>query len=129
MVFYKTTSINLMGGFYLQIDLQSNILSCIIQLLTKTEVFTMVIAPKVQNVGDVWGELSGVARLEKYYIDRSVIEYDVERTINNLQETIKLSDNEFLFAVIVGYNRRNKDKGRFAIFRGKTFYDYNQHFE
>ena len=68
----------------------------------------MVIAPKVQNIGNVWSELSDVARLEKYYIDRSVIEYDVERTIGNLQETIKLSDDEFLFAVIVGYNRRNK---------------------
>ena len=60
----------------------------------------MVIAPKAQNVGNVWGELSGVARLEKYYIDRSVIEYDVERTINNLQETIKLSDDELLFTAI-----------------------------
>lgn len=89
----------------------------------------MVITPKVQNIGNVWSELSGVARLEKYYIDRSVIEYDVERAINNLQESIKLSDDEFLFAVIVGYNRRNKSKGRFAIFRGKTFYDYKQHFE
>ena len=89
----------------------------------------MVITPKVHNIGNVWSELSDVARLEKYYIDRSVIEYDVERTINNLQETIKLSDDEFLFAVIVGYNRRNKDKGRFAIFRGKIFYDYKQHFE
>ena len=82
----------------------------------------MVITPKVKNISNVWNELSGVARLEKYYNDRSVIEYDVERTINNLQETIKLSDDEFLFAVIDGYNRRNKDKGRFAIFRGKTFY-------
>ena len=67
----------------------------------------MVITPKVQNIGNVLSELSGVARLEKYYIDRSVIEYDVERTINNLQESIKLGDDEFLFAVIDGYNRRN----------------------
>ena len=89
----------------------------------------MVIAPKVQNIGNVWSELISVARLEEYYSDRSVIEYDVERTIGNLQETIKLRDDEFLFAVIVGYNRRNKSKGRFAIFRGKTFYDYKQHFE
>ena len=89
----------------------------------------MVITPKVNSVGNVWSVLSDVARLEKYYIDRSVIEYDVERTINNLQETIKLGNDEFLFAVIVGYNRRNRAKGRFAIFRGKTFYDYKQHFE
>ena len=89
----------------------------------------MVITPKVQNFGNVWSELSDVARLEEYYFDRSVIEYDVERAINNLQETIKLGNDEFLFAVIVGYNRRNKDKGRFVIFRGKTFYDYKQHFE
>ena len=51
----------------------------------------MVITPKVQNIGNVWSELSDVARLEKYYIDRSVIEYDVERAINNLQESIKLT--------------------------------------
>ena len=89
----------------------------------------MVITPKVNNIGDVWGELGDVARLEKYHIDRSVIEYDVERAINNLQESIKLGDDEFLFAVIVGYNRRNKAKGSFAIFRGKNFYDYKQHFE
>ena len=89
----------------------------------------MVITPKVNSVGNVWSVLGDVAKLEKYYIDRSVIEYDVERTINNLQETIKLGNGEFLFAVIVGYNRRNRAKGRFAIFRGKTFYDYKQHFE
>ena len=88
-----------------------------------------VITPKVNNIGNVWSELSGVARLEKYYIDRSVVEYDVERTINNLQGTVELNDDEFLFAVIVGYNRRNKAKGRLAIFRGKNFYDYKQHFE
>ena len=104
-------------------------INAIIYSSTTTEMIAMVITPKVQNIGNVWSELGDVARLEKYYIDRSVIEYDVERTINNLQETIKLSDDEFLFAVIVGYNRRNKDKGRFAIFRGKTFYDYKQHFE
>ena len=96
---------------------------------TITEAIKIVITPKVNNIGNVWSKLSGVARLEKYYIDRSVIEYDVERAINNLQESIKLGDDEFLFAVIVGYNRRNKSKGRFAIFRGKTFYDYKQHFK
>ena len=89
----------------------------------------MVITPKVNNIGNVWSVFSDVAKLEKYYIDRSVIEYDVERAISNLHDVIKLSDDEFLFAVIVGYNRRNKDKGRFAIFRGKNFYDYKQHFE
>lgn len=62
----------------------------------------MVITPKVQNIGNVWSELSGVARLEKYYIDRSVIEYDVERTIINLQETIKLSDDEFYLLSLLG---------------------------
>lgn len=62
----------------------------------------MVITPKVQNIGNVWSELSGVTRLEKYYIDRSVIEYDVERTIINLQETIKLSDDEFYLLSLLG---------------------------
>ena len=89
----------------------------------------MVITPKVQNISNVWSVLSDVAKLEKYYIDRSVIEFDVERAISNLHDVIKLSNDEFLFAVIVGYNRRNKAKGRFAIFRGKNFYDYRQHFE
>ena len=98
-------------------------------VINNKEKIRMVITPKVNNIGNVWSVLGDAAKLEKYYIDRSVIEFDVERAINNLQETIKLSDDEFLFAVIVGYNRRNKDKGRFAIFRGKTFYDYKQHFE
>ena len=68
------------------------------QLSTTTEMIKMVITPKVQNIGNVWSVLSDVDKLEKYYIDRSVIEYDVERAINNLQESIKLGDDEFLFA-------------------------------
>ena len=74
-------------------------------------------------------EADGIGRGTKYYLAEIFNNENniKDETINNI--SIKLSDDEFLFAVIVGYNRRNKDKGRFAIFRGKTFYDYKQHFE